>query len=115
MPTLTVWIEGVSQTLELPVGTNLRQALLEAGISPYAQFTRKLNCGGNGICATCGVEILSSPPDAQHWHDKMAQRFRYPRLSCKIQVEQDLSIRIMTEKKVWGKRIPKKSKDVLNS
>lgn len=115
MPQLLVSINGATHTLEVPKGANLRTVLLEAGFSPYAKIAQKLNCGGNGICATCGVEVLSAPPEASHWHDKMAKRFRYPRLSCQIKVEDDLSIRIMTEKKVWGKRIKKNDGDVLNS
>ena len=105
MPILTILRSTGILEIEIPKGSNLRKALLEEGISPYARMTRKLNCGGNGLCATCGVEILSEPVTPTHWHDKLAHRYRYPRLSCQITVEEDIAIRIIEEKKVWGKRI----------
>lgn len=92
--------------IDVAEGTNLRHALLQHGLSPYAPLTRRLNCGGNGICATCGVWICSGEPAPTHWHDKLAQRFGYSRLSCQIEVHADMEIRLDREKKVWGK--PKK-------
>lgn len=94
-----------SQTDEIKVkkGQNLRKALLENGHSPYTAFTSRLNCGGRGLCATCGVYLLSSAPDPKHWHDKLAEKFHYPRLSCQITVEKEMTIEI-PEKVIWGKR-----------
>ncbi|MDX1616195.1 MAG: 2Fe-2S iron-sulfur cluster binding domain-containing protein [Candidatus Promineifilaceae bacterium] len=91
------------RTLAVPRGSNLRRALLEAGVSPYTALTRRANCGGRGLCATCGVHI-DSAPSAEHWHDKLAQRFGYPRLSCQITVENDLTVRLLPEKWIWGQR-----------
>ena len=105
MPILTIHQSTGILEIEIPTGSNLRRELLDRDISPYSRMTRKLNCGGNGLCATCGVEILSEPVPPTHWHDKLAHRYRYPRLSCQITVTKDMSIRIMEEKKVWGKRI----------
>jgi ferredoxin len=104
MPTLTVIVDGATHALEVPLGSNLRRALLAAGFSPYARLTRRLNCGGRGLCATCGVLILDGEPAPAHWHDRIGDRFGYPRLSCQIQVDADMTVRIMTEKIVWGKR-----------
>lgn len=53
--TLTVFAGEARHTLVVPHGVNLRRALLNAGLSPYATVTRQLNCGGRGLCATCGV------------------------------------------------------------
>ena len=57
---LTVYYEGKTIVLETTKGTNLRKLLLENGLSPYSKINQKLNCGGNGICATCGVFILKN-------------------------------------------------------
>lgn len=100
---LTVLIDQETKILTAPEGANLRRTLLEAGISPYARVTRKLNCGGRGLCATCGVFIEEGKPDPSQWHDHLAENFGYPRLSCQIIVSQPMTIRILTDKIIWGK------------
>jgi ferredoxin len=104
--TVTVLIDDDTRTLTVAHGSNLRRALLEAKISPYAALTRTLNCGGRGICATCGVWIESGEPAPIHWHDKLAAQFAYPRLSCQITVNADMTVRMLTEKVIWGMRDP---------
>lgn len=84
-------------------GTNLRRALLAAGLSPYADLTDRLNCGGRGLCATCGVWIDDAPRPG-HWHDLLAERFGYPRLSCQITIERDMVVYLIPEKRIWGGR-----------
>jgi ferredoxin len=100
--------EGKSSRIQVPVGSNLRQVLLEAGFSPYTQLTRRLNCGGRGLCATCGVWIVAAEPQPQHWHDRLADQYGYPRLSCQITVTEPMSIEMIPDKVIWGKRRPKK-------
>ncbi|MGQ9887181.1 MAG: 2Fe-2S iron-sulfur cluster-binding protein [Aggregatilineales bacterium] len=95
---------AAEQTLEVPDGANLRQALLAAGISPYTALTRRANCGGRGLCATCGVWIAAGEPPPDHWHDRLAARFGYPRLSCQISVKGDMIVHILTDKWIWGGR-----------
>ncbi len=95
-----------THTFEAPKGSNLRTLLLDYDLSPYVPITNKLNCGGNGICATCGVLISKGEPAPKHWHDKAAKRFGYPRLSCQITIEQDITIQLI-DKIIWGKRISK--------
>jgi ferredoxin len=104
--TLTVLIDDETRVLTVPAGTNLRRALISAGISPYAALTRNLNCGGRGICATCGVWFEAGEPAPVHWHDQLAARFAYPRLSCQITVDADMTVRMITEKVIWGMRDP---------
>lgn len=106
MHEVRVLIDDDARLLTVPHGANLRRALLDAGISPYAALTRRLNCGGRGICATCGVWIETGEPAPAHWHDKAAAAFGYPRLSCQISVETDMTVRILTDKVIWGKRDP---------
>ncbi|MCS7056755.1 MAG: 2Fe-2S iron-sulfur cluster binding domain-containing protein, partial [Thermoflexales bacterium] len=104
MPRLTVLVSDVTYVLEVERGANLRRALLAAGISPHAPMTRRANCGGRGLCATCGVRILSPAPAPAHWHDQLAAYFGYPRLSCQITVSDDITVRIITDKLIWGRR-----------
>jgi len=93
---------GEEHRLTTDPGTNLRRLLLDHGLSPYTRVTERANCGGRGLCATCGVRLLDDVPPA-HWHDALADRFGYPRLSCQLTVEDDLTVAI-PEKVVWGRR-----------
>ena len=93
------------RVLSVPCGTVLRDALLDAGLSPYTRYTERLNCGGRGLCATCGVRVRDGEHDPDHWHDRLAARFGYPRLSCQMRVTADLTITI-PDKRVWGERRP---------
>jgi ferredoxin len=94
-------LDGQQVSFQAAPGTNLRQALLQQGISPYTSYTRRLNCGGRGLCATCGVWINGDVPAPQHWHDKAARRFGYPRLSCQVTIDRDLEVELV-EKWIWG-------------
>lgn len=89
--------------LTATAGEPLRDALLAAGLSPYATVTARANCGGRGLCATCGVRLHSSQ-DPEHWHDRLAARFGYPRLSCQLPVEDGMIVELLPEKRVWGGR-----------
>lgn len=95
--------DGKSSILETTVGTNLRKLLMENKLSPYSKLNQKINCGGNGICATCGVFIIKNNPKPKHWHDWLASKFYYPRLSCQIIIEQPMEIEI-PQKLIWGSR-----------
>ncbi len=104
--TLTVIASEARHILVVPHGVNLRRALVDAGLSPYAALTRQLNCGGRGLCATCGVWIEGAPLQPKHWHDRLAARFGYPRLSCQVAVTHDLTVRLVSDKHIWGRRDP---------
>ncbi|NDJ55367.1 MAG: (2Fe-2S)-binding protein [Chloroflexi bacterium] len=88
--------------IELPAGANLRRSLLANGFTPYTTITRNLNCGGRGLCATCGVWIDAGIPAPTHWHDQLAARFGYPRLSCQISIDADITVRLVDDKVIWG-------------
>jgi len=90
--------------LPAPHGANLRRVLLRHELSPYTRWTRRLNCGGRGLCATCGVRFDGDAPAPTHWHDRLAARFGYPRLSCQIAVDRPLSVRLLPGKIIWGRR-----------
>jgi ferredoxin len=95
--------DGDGDLLVAPAGTALRTALLDAGHSPYTRLTERANCGGRGLCATCGVRIEEGTAPPTDWHDELASRWGYPRLSCRIRLESDLRVRI-PEKRIWGRR-----------
>lgn len=99
-----VWDDTRWHRFRAPDGANLRRTLLAHGFSPYTRWTRRLNCGGRGLCATCGVRFDGPAPPPAHWHDRLAARFGYPRLSCQIAVKRDLDVQLLPEKIIWGKR-----------
>ena len=113
MPTITLVNEG--RTLEVPEGTNLRKALLKAGVNPYVGKDRFLNCFGLGFCGTCRVEVVDGkgvPPlnDREEaplvglvpfYARKVPQNVR---LSCRIDVKSDMSIRTYPKVEIdWEK------------
>lgn len=99
-----VVVHGDDETeLTVERGRVLRDVLREAGLSPYTAVTEHANCGGRGLCATCGVRI-DAAVDPDHWHDRLAERFGYPRLSCQVSVDRDLRVRLVEDKLVWGGR-----------
>lgn len=93
----------------VPNGVNLRHTLIQLGYTPYTSITKKLNCGGRGLCATCGVWIDSDSVSPRHWHDRAAAYFGYPRLSCQIVVTADITVYLISDKVIWGKRDPQKA------
>ena len=94
--------DGERHELTVKSGTRLRDALADAGYSPYTAATSRLNCGGRGLCATCGVRIRTGPSPT-HWHDRLAARFGYPRLSCQVVVDRPMTVELV-DKLVWGGR-----------
>ncbi|TQQ79744.1 2Fe-2S iron-sulfur cluster binding domain-containing protein [Halonotius terrestris] len=95
--------DGGETELAVESERTLRDVLQEAGLSPYSALTERANCGGRGLCATCGVR-LAEPVDPDHWHDRLAARFGYPRLSCQVTVDRDLRVELVEDKLVWGGR-----------
>lgn len=98
-------LDGTDKTtIEVRAGTVLRDALLEHGFEVYGRLSRVANCGGRGLCGTCGVRIEESVPAAGP-HDAAAKRWGYPRLSCRIRVTRPLTVTLV-EKAVWGQLLP---------
>ena len=92
-------------TLSVVEGRVLRDALLEAGFDVYGTVSRRANCGGRGLCGTCGVRIREGTPEPEQWHDAAAERWGYPRLSCQIRVTGPMTVELV-EKVVWGQLLP---------
>lgn len=99
---LRVIVGETVTVLQVLDGSNLRRVLLDHGITPYSTLTTRLNCGGRGLCATCGVWIEQGVPAPQHWHDQIGSYFGYPRLSCQIVIHEPMTVRILTDKRIWG-------------
>lgn len=57
--------------IEAAPGADLRRLLLRNDLSPYTEWpytewpytewTESLNCGGHGLCATCGAQVVDAP------------------------------------------------------
>ena len=103
MPQLTIIDETAVYVYEVADNANLRKTLLKKDHSPYTAITKVLNCQGNGICATCGVWILKGAPKPQHWHDALAERWGYARLSCQVNIAGDMTVALDRDKLIWGK------------
>ncbi len=103
---LTVIDDGEQSSITVERGTTLRDALCDHGFSVYGTIPARLNCGGRGLCATCTVEVDPAPEPA-HWHDAAAVRFGYPRLSCCIEVDRPMTVKLL-EKHVWGQVLPRR-------
>lgn len=80
--------------LEVQHGRSLRAVLREHNLSPHGWLTRHLNCDGQGHCSACAVEVDvgAGPPD--QWLDRFLNENGAGRLSCQIDVTQDMAVRV---------------------
>ena len=92
----TVEFDGRAITCE--EGATLRDVLLRAeGRSPYNDVSQVANCGGNGLCGTCAVEVCGDVDDPS---ERERRRLELPphsgdddlRLSCRTTVQGDVSV-----------------------
>lgn len=61
------------KSVEVPTGTNLRQAAMRAGVEVYSGVDKYLHCPGFGMCTTCKVRILKGKENVskQGWWEKL--------------------------------------------
>jgi ferredoxin len=104
VPVTVVTDEGET-TIDVERGRVLRDALLDREFPVYGTLSQFANCGGRGLCATCTVGVEPAPAPT-HWHDAAALRFGYPRLSCCIEVDRPMTVRLL-DKHVWGQVLPR--------
>lgn len=93
---ITISYEG--KRIECTVGDELREALLEAGLSPHNGASNYANCGGRGVCGTCAVEV-EGPTSAMD-EEERSRLSKWPhdldsglRLACQTHVEGDVAVR----------------------
>lgn len=91
MPKVT--IEGVGETT-CSEGRRLVLCIEDAGVDILHR------CGGNARCTTCRVEVLAGDPGpmTEAEEARLAQvkdRSPHMRLSCQIQVRDDLTVRVL--------------------
>jgi ferredoxin len=105
MPT----IQAQGQTIDCPIGANLRKVLLEHDIALYTGPATVVNCRSLGTCGTCCVTI-DGPVSELTWKEK--GRLNFPphlgagtfakkrRLACQVEVLGD--IRVTKYEGFWG-------------
>jgi ferredoxin len=85
------------QSVECPLGANLRVVLLRARLPLYTRVARAIHCRGHGTCGTCAVRVEGgvTPPTAAE-----RLRLRLPphhpdsglRLACQCSVIGDVTV-----------------------
>jgi ferredoxin len=106
MPTIEFEKDGKTETIDCERGANLRDVLLEEGLSPH-NIPTVVSCHGLGTCATCSIEVL----EGELKDTSMRERIRLntpvvspevdARLACQVEVTED--IRVSKPEGIWGK------------
>lgn len=122
----TVRFVNENKDIEVPAGTNLRKAAIDAGVNVYkgingiGESINRLpllgHCPGLGFCGTCTVLIKKGKENVSPmgWWEKM--RFHIPdhaafhyigheenmRLACKAQVMGDIEVETGPEYNIFG-------------
>ncbi|PSO56064.1 MAG: iron ABC transporter substrate-binding protein [Cyanobacteria bacterium QS_7_48_42] len=77
-------------------GTNLREKALENGIDVYTLKGKLTNCGGDGQCGTCIVEVVEGMENLSERTEPEKQKFKKKpdsyRLSCQTLVNGSVSV-----------------------
>ncbi len=78
-------------------GANLRLKALENQIDLYKMMAKLMNCGGNGQCGTCVVEITEGSenlsPRTEAENRKLKRKPDNYRLACQTKVLGDVSVK----------------------
>lgn len=87
------------------VGTNLRAALLDAGMTPHHGLVTMANCHGFGTCGTCAVEVrgpVTEKTAMERWRLSFPphREERGLRLACQCRVVGD--VQVVKHPGVWG-------------
>jgi ferredoxin len=103
--------------IEVPKGTNLRQAMIQNGIPVYRGIHQKsyANCGGKGTCGTCRVYVKDGDENAgkKNLRERLRTAFAFfmighedeARLSCQTTVEGDMTIEATPEFNWYGDEV----------
>lgn len=99
--------------LKCDEGATLRDVLLRAdGYSPHNEMTQVANCGGNGLCGTCAVDVDG---DTDEPGSREQRRLDLPpheesdglRLSCQTCVRGDLEV--TKHGGLWGQHLEERT------
>lgn len=107
MPTINFVNE--KKQVEVPAGTNLRRAALDAGVELYnglngygASLNKYINCKGLGHCGTCTVLITKGMENTSRkgWMETLRMKLGMidigredtTRLSCRVRVNGDIDV-----------------------
>lgn len=102
--TVKITIDNLDQTIEVPIGQDLRTALLDNNVPLYQGIHKTFNCHGHAQCGTCQVEIVSGSEGLSDQSIYEKGRLAVPiplkpenpkstRLACMTRVYQDVTIR----------------------
>ncbi len=91
---LTIRRNGKTHQIQAEGGSNLRQVLLDHDLSPHQSIFQQVNCKGDGVCATCNVQITKNAPPHEHWQDKASDEVGHGRLSCLIRIEKPMVVEL---------------------
>lgn len=89
-----VRLDGIDVPVIAEEGRRLVLAIEDAGVDILHR------CGGNARCATCRVEVISGDPGPitpaeEARLGRLKERNENTRLSCQIQVRDDLEVRVV--------------------
>ena len=112
MPVVTFHNEHRAHEVE--AGTNLREAMLRLGVTPYRGLSMVTNCRGHNFCGTCAVEIVDGKGGSPRSQDEEATLVgtlaiakvvdKNMRLSCQTIVTGDMVVRTHPKRAVdWPK------------
>jgi ferredoxin len=102
-------VEFAGQSVECPLGANLRMVLLRARLPLYSRVAEAIHCRGSGICGTCAVRVEGPVTEPT---PKELRRLRLPphhlesglRLACQCNVLGD--VRVTKQAGLFGQRAP---------
>ena len=94
-----VSIEGLDRTIVVPAGANLREALLDAGVTLYPFVNAVFNCRGEGLlgmrCGSCRVKVLEGEGNlSPRTTAEVKELSKRPdlRLACQVVVRGDCRV-----------------------
>ncbi len=110
MPTIKFVNE--KKEIQVPVGANLRNEAMCAGVQVYRGFDKVLHCPGLGCCGTCRVLVTKGMENASPmglWErGRLKVSMAYighedqMRLSCQTRVEGDMDVVTQPEMNWFG-------------
>ena len=93
MPKITFYKE--KKEVEVPEGTNLRDAAKMAGVEVYPGINKVLNCLGHGTCGSCRVVLLNGTVKNTSPHT-LLEKLRFAASFLNIGEEEDMRLSCQT-------------------